>query len=350
MSRTAVPSGSSLLDTGEQVRRPAIEAAGGLVWRERKGRLQVQLVHRPRYDDWSWPKGKLDPGETLRECAVREVAEETGRAVVLGVPLPMQRYRTPEGRLKRVHYWAARRAGDADAPAVRARPPVGPVDPSEIDDVVWLDADDARARLTRATDREPLDALCAAHAKQRLATHALIVARHARARKRGAWAGGEEDRPLTPAGYLQAATVVPILAAYGAAQIVSSPWLRCTDTIAPYARATGLATGLSFDLTELAHSGDPRDARDVVERLLADPVASVLCTHRPVLPTVLRVLRMHARRSVREALPSQDPYLKPGELLVAHVAARPDGPRVVAVEVSRSHLHASVLGNRAGVA
>lgn len=350
MSRVAVPSGSSLLDTGESVRRPAIEAAGALVWRERKGRLQVQLVHRPRYDDWSWPKGKLDPGETLRECAVREVAEETGRPVVLGVPLPLQRYRTPEGRLKRVHYWAARRASDVDAPAVRVRPPVAPVDPTEIDDVVWLDVDAARERLTRASDREPLDALVHARAKDRLATHALVVARHARARKRSAWAGGEDDRPLTPAGYLQAATIVPILSAYGAAQIVSSSWLRCTDTIAPYARATGLSAGLSFDLTELAHADDPRDARDVVERLLEDPVASVLCTHRPVLPTVLKVLRLHARRSLRAQLPGEDPYLRPGELLVAHVAPRPDGPRVVAVEISRSHLHTSILGNRAGVA
>lgn len=346
----ATPSGSSLLDVGSGGRRHAIEAAGALVWRERKGRLQVQLVHRPRYRDWSWPKGKLDPGETLRECAVREVAEETGHEIVLGIPLPMQRYRTPEGRLKRVHYWAARRASDADAAAVRARPPVPAVDPDEIDDVVWLDVDVARDRLTRPTDREPLDALVHAHDRGRLATHALVVARHARARKRSAWAGGEEDRPLTPAGYLQAATVVPILAAYGARRIVSSSWLRCTDTVAPYARATGLSAGLSFDLTELAHTDDPTDAYDVVEDLLADPVPAVLCTHRPVLPTVLEAVAAHARRSVRASLPDADPYLRPGELLVAHVAQKASGPRVVAVEISRSHLHASILGNRAGVA
>ena len=108
---------------------------------------------------------------------------------------------------------------------MRVRPPVAPVDPTEIDDVVWLDVDVARERLSRASDREPLDALVHAHAKDRLATHALVVARHARARKRSAWAGGEDDRPLTPAGYLQAATIVPILSAVLAVSAVGAVWL-----------------------------------------------------------------------------------------------------------------------------
>lgn len=344
-----VPSGSSLLDSGENARRHAIEAAGALVWRVRKGTLQVQLIHRPRYDDWSWPKGKLDPGETLRECAVREVAEETGKPVVLGIPLPMLRYKTPEGRFKRVHYWAARRATVEDAPPLRARTPVPAVDPHEIDDTAWFDAADARRRLTRPADREPLDALVKAHEKGRLDTRALVVARHARARKRSAWAGTEEDRPLTPAGYLQAATLVPILAAYGAVSITTSRWLRCADTMAPYGRATGLAAGLSFDLTELAHEASPRKVAAAVDRLLAEPRSTVMCTHRPVLPTVVRALAARSRDGVRGDLPSQDPFLKPGELLVAHVADHRDGPRVVAVEVSRSHLHTAILGARAEV-
>lgn len=338
------------MDTGESRSRHAIEAAGALVWRVRKGELQVQLIHRPRYDDWSWPKGKLDPGETLRECAVREVCEETGKPVVLGVPLPMLRYKTPEGRFKRVHYWAARRATDDDAPAVRARTTVHGVDPTEIDDVAWLGVDEARTRLTRTTDRVPLAALVAAHSKGRLDTRALVVARHARARKRAAWSGTEEDRPLTPAGYLQAATLVPILAAYGAVSVTTSHWLRCADTMAPYEREAGLTSVQSVDLTEAAHESAPCKVSDVVERLLADPRGSVLCTHRPVLPTVLAALGAHARRGVRDELPTQDPYLRPGELLVAHVAQRPRGPRVVAVERSSSHLHAAILTARAGVA
>ncbi|PFG37212.1 8-oxo-dGTP diphosphatase [Flavimobilis soli] len=348
--RASRASGSSLADTGESRRRHAIEAAGALVWRVHDGALQVLLIHRPRYGDWSWPKGKLDPGETLRECAVREVAEETGVQVVLGVPLPMLRYKTPEGRFKRVHYWAARPATPEDAPAVRARTPVPPVDPGEIDDLVWLDVADARRRLSRRADREPLDALVKAHAKDRLDTRALVVARHARARKRAAWAGTEEDRPLTPAGYLQAATLVPILAAYGAVSITTSHWLRCADTMVPYARESGLTSLQTVELTEATHESSPGTVAEVVERMLTDPHGSVLCTHRPVLPTVMAALAAHSRRSVRAELPSQDPYLKPGELLVAHVAQRPGGPRVVAVEWSRSHLHQAILTKRAGVA
>ena len=109
-----------------------VEAAGALVWRERAGRLQVALVHRPRYRDWSWPKGKLDPGELPPVAAVREVEEETGMAVVLGLPLPGLEYRLADGRPKVVHYWAARVAGRGDEAPLRARPPVPHADRSEI--------------------------------------------------------------------------------------------------------------------------------------------------------------------------------------------------------------------------
>ena len=110
-----------------------VEAAGALVWRVRLGTLQVALVHRPRYDDWSWPKGKVDPGETILAAATREVAEETGHDVVLGVPLPGLEYALSDGRRKRVHYWAAQVAGRPDAAALRARAPVPPVSPPEDD-------------------------------------------------------------------------------------------------------------------------------------------------------------------------------------------------------------------------
>lgn len=102
---------------------PVIESAGALVWRVREGRLQVLLIHRPRYDDWSWPKGKLDPGETLPTAAAREVAEETGRPVTLGLPLPGLQYLTPDGAVKRVHYWAATTgaASPPSRPAHRSR-------------------------------------------------------------------------------------------------------------------------------------------------------------------------------------------------------------------------------------
>jgi 8-oxo-dGTP pyrophosphatase MutT (NUDIX family) len=133
-------------------REPEVRAAGGLVWREttladvdgasRPG-VEVVLVHRPRYDDWSFPKGKLDKGESFEEAAVREVAEETGLVCELGHELPSTEYLDGKGRLKLVRYWAMR---------VVAVEPWQPND--EIDGRRWTTLDDASALLTYAHDRE----------------------------------------------------------------------------------------------------------------------------------------------------------------------------------------------------
>ena len=304
------------------------------MWRERAGGLEVVLVHRPRYDDWAWPKGKLEPGESTVQAAAREVTEETGIPVVLGVPLPTLRYRTADGRRKRVHYWAARPAGAGDAPALAARIPVAPAAPEEIDGVQWMTVEKAAHKLTRESDREPLDALVAMHDKGRLRTGVLVIARHGRARRRSAWKGGETDRPLTPTGRAQADALVPVLAAFGVRDVVTSRWERCTATVEPYAHAAGIVPGDAY-LSEAEHERSPSRVAGGVHSLLESRRDAVLCTHRPVLPTVLDVLGQHSRRAVADALPRTDPYLRPGEVLVAHVAQSPKGPRAVAVERHR---------------
>ncbi|GIG29867.1 NUDIX hydrolase [Cellulomonas marina] len=320
-------------------RAPDVVAAGALVWRERRTRgdapadhrVELLLVHRPRYDDWSWPKGKLEPGEALPVTARREVAEEGGVEVVLGQPLPTLTYRLADGRLKQVHYWAGRPAAPT-TPAVVAREPVAPAEPTEIDRTRWFRADEARRRLTRAADREPLDALLHALERGRLATHAVVVARHGRARKRASWDGTEGDRPLTDSGRRQARALVPLLAAYGTERVVTSEWDRCWSTVTPYARAAHVPVVVEPVLTESAHESSPARVAGLVQGLLAEPVPAVLCTHRPVLPTVVDVLAQHTRRAVAAWLPASDPFLRPGELLVVHVAATAKGPRVVAAE------------------
>lgn len=311
-----------------------VEAAGAVVWRVVEETLEVLLVHRPRYQDWSWPKGKVDPGETLPAAAVREISEETGHDVVLGTPLPGLRYDLPDGRTKRVHHWAARVAGSADDPALSARVPTTAASTEEIDDIVWLSVDEAEQRLTRTADRAPLTALVALHAKGRLETDVLAVARHARAKARSAWPGDETDRPLTPTGRVQAEGLVPVLAAFGVREVVTSAWERCTRTIEPYARAAGIEPGYS-DLTEAAHERSPSRVAGEVRRLLEVRSDVVICTHRPVLPTVLDVLWQHSPRSVARTLPAKDPFLKPGDVLVAHVGQTSKGPRVLAVERHR---------------
>ncbi|MFC0706509.1 NUDIX hydrolase [Cellulomonas uda] len=316
-------------------RGAVVEAAGALVWRVRTGRLQVALVHRPRYRDWSWPKGKIDPGETVVEAAWREVAEETTHDVVLGVPLPPLEYRLSDGRLKRVHYWAAQVAGRQDAAALRARPPVPRASRDEIDQVRWYDVEAAAARLTRPADRVPLVALVEEHARGRLDTRALVVARHGSARSRAAWPDDEASRPLTADGRHQAAGLVPVVSAFGAARVVTSPWRRCVETTQPYASHAQVPIEHVPALSEHGHAADPGAVVEVVTDLLHRTQDALLCTHRPVLPTVLETLAAHARRGAREALPPTDPYLRPGQVLVAHVAQRAAGPRVVAVEVHR---------------
>lgn len=125
-----------------------IEAAGGVVWRtSAKGHLKVLLVHRPRYDDWTLPKGKLDPGETAKAAARREVGEETGLRCRLGAPLPSVRYTDRHHRAKRVRYWAMEVLD-------------GEFEPNEeVDAVAWLRVPAAIERLTYAHDRPVLEAL-----------------------------------------------------------------------------------------------------------------------------------------------------------------------------------------------
>jgi len=309
-----------------------VRAAGALVWRVRQHRLQVALVHRPRYKDWSWPKGKLDPGESAVGAAWREVAEEIGHDVVLGRPLPSLSYRLPDGRTKRVKYWAAQVAGRPEAAALRARPPVPPAALEEIDQSGWFDVEAAAQRLTRATDIAPLDVLVDAHMNGRLDTRALVVVRHASARKRAAWTDGEATRPLTTEGRHQAQALVPMLSAFGVTSVVTSEWERCAATVEPYALAAGVVGTHRPDLTEAAHADYPGRVGAIVAGMVGGGEDIVLCTHRPVLPTVLDVVAEHSGRDVADALPTDDPFLRTAEMLVAHVTTTGVGPRVVASE------------------
>ena len=307
-------------------------AAGALVWRVRKNRLQVALVHRPRYEDWSWPKGKTELGETLAAAAVREVAEETGHQVVLGIPLPGLTYRLERGVFKEVHFWAARLATDDDQPAIRARGEIQPAPREEIDDVIWLDAADAHHRLTRTEDRRPLVTLETLYARKRLASRALVVARHGRARRRITWTGTEETRPLTDAGRVQATSLVPVFSAFGVQELVSSPWRRCADTFAPYVAASGATLTPRPAITERSFRESPSGAVTVVRDLLATHVDLAMCTHRPVLPAVIATLARCTRRWTLGTLPQTDPYLQAGEALIVHVADAGKGPRLAAIE------------------
>ncbi|WP_142121473.1 NUDIX hydrolase [Rarobacter faecitabidus] len=310
---------------------PVVQAAGSLPWRVKDGELQVQLIHRPRYNDWSWPKGRLNKGEPQPVGAVRETAEETGKPVSLGIPLPGLQYLLADGRVKRVHYWAATRAPKS-APVVAARFPVPAVDPDEIDGRKWLSVAEALERLTRRADQIPLKELISAHESGHLRTRPLIIARHGKAIDRSSWDGDEATRPLTPFGSGQADALTQLLAAFDVTRVLTSPWRRCAATVEPFATATGLTPEAAPELTEHAHERSRKSVRALVENLVADAPGAVLCTHRPVLPTIFEVLRESARPKVARALPKATPYLQPGGCLVAHIADTAKGPRIVAFE------------------
>src|SRR5690606_37553108 len=209
----------------------SVLAAGTLPWRRRRGRLEVALVHRPRYDDWSWAKGKLDPGEAFPAAAARETLEETGLRVRLGHPLPTTTYTTSQrGRpaVKEVRYWAAEVTGGDGGLA------------HEVDEVAWLEAGVAADRLSYAHDRAQLGALAAADVQGTLSTWPLAIVRHARARSRSSWRHEDSLRPLDEVGRAQAEDLVAVLGAYGTSRLVTSPSARASDTLAPYAAASGI--------------------------------------------------------------------------------------------------------------
>ncbi len=270
----------------------AVLAAGVVTFRP--GR-QVLVVHRPRYDDWSFPKGKVDPGEHVTATAVRETREETGLRVRLGPRLPDQEYAIAGGRAKVVSYWTARAVGDDDVATYAVN--------REVDEVAWVDVDKAEGLLTYDHDRTTLARAVALRPR----TAPIVVLRHGKARSRKGWRKDDRDRPLLALGAAQAERLVPILLAYGATRVVTSSSCRCVQTVAPFVGATGVQPESTGALSEEDHTkGAVRRVVAAARTAAAEGVGTVLCSHRPVLPLVLRELGVG------------DPHLGPGQLLVAH--------------------------------
>lgn len=295
-------------------------AAGALAWREKGERVQVLLVHRPRYDDWSIPKGKLDKGESFPAAAVREVAEETGYRVRLHRPLPASVYLLPDGRTKIVQYWTA---------TVRAKVGPGPKDRGEIDEIRWVALDEAEALVTRQSDQVPLVSLRRFLEARELETAPIIIQRHGAALSRAKWRKGEASRPLNGKGRKQARALPMLLDAFDPASVMSSPWKRCLATVEPLAAVEGLKIRTKDELTEAGHAEDPARTAAVIDRVLLQARPTVVCTHRPVLPTVIESVRAVADQGAALELPRGDPFLAAGEALVLHTTAE---GRVVAIE------------------
>lgn len=335
-------------------RRPPVLAAGALVWRLKNDKLQVLVVHRPRYDDWSFPKGKAEPGESMVLTAIREVAEETGRQIVLGRYLGKARRRLVSGRKKRTLYWAAQVLPEA-GPGEGLRAAVKPASKHEIDKVRWWKAEKAARKLTHADDKRLLARLVDWYESGQLQVRSLVLVRHAKAVSRATWGYGinsEITRPLVMGrGQAQARDVAALLSAYGVRELVSSPWKRCVDTLAPYAHGCGLDLRSDEAFTEVSALTTPEamqaSFRDLLERGSAltglpgrgpagpqgrdsapegRPEPSyplALCVHRPCLPLLFETLREYMGPELATKLPDSDPWLRPGQAVVVHLRRRP---------------------------
>jgi 8-oxo-dGTP diphosphatase len=261
-----------------------VRAAGGVLVRSRvDGGVEVAIVHRPAYDDWTLPKCKLQAGEREEHTALREVEEETGMRCRLERALGSTKYKDHKGRQKVVHYWVMRALDGHFAPT------------KEVDALRWLPLDEAIDTLSYHHDRtlllEGLDAH-GSHAEsggregrvtmRGRTTGAIYLVRHAKALNRAEWQGPDESRPLTKGGRRQADALVDRLAAFSIARVVSSPHVRCTETVVPLAKQRGL----TVDIAEALVEGS--DADDVLEFLTgcaAQP--TVVCSHGDVIGDVL---------------------------------------------------------------
>jgi len=277
--------------------RPIL-AGGAVVTREDRLRgTEVVIVHRKRYDDWTLPKGKIEAGEPVPVCAVREVCEETGVTIRLSVPLDAITYEAGNAGLKKVEYWGG---------VVLDSVPRAPDD--EVDVVSWLPVRAALSRLTYSHDHFLLQQ----YLKQP-ATTPLIILRHGKAMDRKDWSRKDAARPINSRGRRQSRLLIPMLDAYGVTKLVSSTSTRCVSTVLPYAHQHELTVETHALLSEEEGEDDPKGVGRLIRKVRAATLESgeptAICVHRPVLPHIL------------DALEIAPTTLVTGEFLVAHLTA-----------------------------
>lgn len=232
--------------------------------------IEIAVIHRPRYDDWSLPKGKVDPGETAPVAAVREVDEETGHRCHLGRYLTTITYPIDQG-VKKVHYWAARSLAGEFTPN------------HEVDEMIWLPVADAMKRLDYAPDRKILRQF----GKQPADTKTVLVVRHGAAGSKARYRGDDTKRPLDKKGRAQAEALVGQLLAFGGAQVYAADRVRCHQTVEPIAAELGVAIHNEPHLTEEAYAKNPKRGRQRVLQIAGRAGTPVICTQGKVIPDLI---------------------------------------------------------------
>ena len=271
-----------------------IQAAGGVVWRmadreNGSGDLEIAVIHRPRYDDWSLPKGKLAPGESHLEGAIREVHEETGYRVQPGRSLGEVRYLKNSGgaaREKVVHYWSMKAVGGAFSPN------------REVDEMRWLSIDAARDQITRALDKDVLERF----AQRPAMTGSVLLVRHASAGSRAKWDGDDRSRPLDEDGQEQAEELVRLLSRFEVDEILAADLVRCVETVRPLSESISVPVKEAPLLSEDRFAGHEEDAVELLRTLGRPGRAAVACSQAGVIDELV------ARLAAADDLAVEGPF------------------------------------------
>lgn len=250
----------------------AVLAAGAVLWRSNGDAAtpEVAIIHRPRYDDWSLPKGKVDLGETEPVAAVREVHEETGYTSHLGRRLAAVSYPVEQG-IKKVRYWAARCVDGAFTPN------------AEVDELKWLPVAQAIKQLQYTHDRKVLRRF----AKGPIDTQTVLIVRHGTAGSKTRYKGDDRKRPLDKHGRAQAESLVGQLLAFGAGELYAADRVRCHQTLEPLAEELGATIHDEPALTEEAYSENRKTARNRILDIAAAGGTPVICTQGKVIPDLI---------------------------------------------------------------
>ena len=284
----------------KQVNELLIQAAGAVLWRKSDiSQLEIAVIHRPRYDDWSLPKGKVESGESHISAGYREIQEETGYESTFGPEIGTVVYKL-EGAPKEVRYWAA-------AATVKTGTP----NPQEVDEVLWLEPKKAKEKLSNKDDRAIVDFFL----EFGVDTFPIILLRHAKALKRTEWDGDDGDRPLEHRGQLQAKRLLPIYLPYGISEVHTSDALRCIETIDLMTRLIEKTAIFSADLSEYGYAKDKEAPLDYVQDLMDRGISAIVCSHNPIIPKVVKKL------VGKKYFKSMDRELEPAQAIVLHCRA-----------------------------
>ena len=250
----------------------AVLAAGAVLWRLNgdSATPEIAVIHRPRYDDWSLPKGKVDPGETEPVTAVREVHEETGYSSHLGRRLVAVSYPVEQG-IKKVRYWAATTIGGEFIPS------------DEVDDLKWLTVAEAMKELKYPHDRKVLRRF----SKHPADTQTVLIVRHGTAGSKSRYKGDDRKRPLDKHGRAQAESLVGVLLAFGANTVYAADRVRCHQTVEPLAEELGAAIHSEPLLTEEQYPENRKAARHRVLEIASSGGTPVICTQGKVIPDLI---------------------------------------------------------------